>query len=189
MSLKYAILGLLAHEELSGYEITRRFGKSVGYFWHARSQQIYPELGRLEAEGLVAGRLVEQVGRPDKTLYRITEPGSEQLRAWVTTPSPLTFGKDEFLVKVWSYGQVTPGKAAGALAEQRSQHEERLAGYLGLREAFLGADACNVDARFLGAFLTLDAGIAMEESFIAWCRRAEAILAEREEAASDSSEG
>ncbi len=183
MSLKYAILGLLANEELSGYEITRRFGKSVGYFWHARSQQIYPELGRLEGDGLVTGRLVEQVGRPDKTLYRLTEAGSEQLRSWVTTPSPLTFGKDEFLVKVWSYGSVPPAEAAGALAEQRAKHEERLAGYLGLREAFMGVDARNVDSRFLGAFLTLDAGIAMEESFIAWCRRAEAILAERERGA------
>lgn len=180
MSLKFAILGLLAHEELSGYEITRRFGQSVGHFWHARSQQIYPELGRLETDGLVEGRLVTQVGRPDKTLYRITERGSEQLHAWVTAPSPLSFGKDEFLVKVWSYGQVAAGEAAGALAEQRAKHEERLAGYLGLREAFRGADARTVDDRFLGAFLTLDAGIAMEESFIAWCRRAEAILAERE---------
>ncbi len=179
MSLKFAILGLLAHEELSGYELTRRFGQSVGYFWHARSQQIYPELARLEGEELVLGRLVEQVGRPDKTLYRITQAGADELREWVTTPSPMTFGKDEFLVKVWSYGEVEPGEAASALAEQRAKHEERLAGYLGLREAFKGLDATQVDARFLGAYLTLDAGIAMEESFVAWCLRAEEILARR----------
>jgi DNA-binding PadR family transcriptional regulator len=184
MSLRFAILGLLAHEELSGYELTRRFDKSVGYFWHARSQQIYPELGRLEGEGLVTGRLVEQVGRPDKTLYRITERGADELRAWVMTPSPLAFGKDEFLVKVWSYGELRPEEAARALAEQRTKHEERLAGYIGLREAFQGANARNVDARFLGAFLTLDAGIAMEESFIAWFRRSEAILEERARAES-----
>lgn len=186
MSLKFAILGLLAHEELSGYELTRRFGKSVGYFWHARSQQIYPELGRLEAEGLVAGRLVEQVGRPHKTLFRITDAGSHQLREWVTTPSPLTFGKDEFLVKVWSYGQVEPAAAAAALAAQRSKHEERLAGYLALKTSFEGADARTVDARYMGAFLTLDAGIAMEESFIAWCRRAETVLGERASATAES---
>ncbi len=38
MSLRYAILALITHQELSGYEITRRFEESVGYFWHARSQ-------------------------------------------------------------------------------------------------------------------------------------------------------
>lgn len=179
MSLKFAILGLLAHEELSGYELTHRFGRSVGYFWHARSQQIYPELARLESDGLVSGRKVEQVGRPDKKLYTITPAGSAELRAWITTPSPLGFAKDEFMVKVWSYGQVDPGAAAVALAEQRAKHEERLAGYLGLREAFGGVAAADVDAAYLGAFLTLDAGIAMEQAFIDWCRRAEAVLAGR----------
>ncbi len=179
MSLKFAILGLLAHEELSGYELTRRFGQSVGYFWHARSQQIYPELAKLESEELVSGRLVEQIGRPDKTVYRITGTGTAELRQWVTTSSPMTFGKDEFLLKVWSYGQVEPGEAAAALADQRAKHEERLAGYLGLRQAFQGLDATQVDTRFLGAYLTLDAGIAMEESFVAWCLRAEEILARR----------
>jgi PadR family transcriptional regulator, regulatory protein AphA len=179
MSLKFAILGLLSHEELSGYELTRRFGHSVGYFWHARSQQIYPELAKLEADGLVSGRLVEQVGRPDKTLYAITDRGTEELAAWVTTPSPLTFGKDEFLVKVWSYGQAEPGAAMAALAEQRAKHEERLAGYRALKEGFSGLDVATVDSRYLGAFLTLDAGIAMEEAFVEWCKNAERVLALR----------
>ncbi|HMO54209.1 MAG TPA: PadR family transcriptional regulator [Tepidiformaceae bacterium] len=181
MSLKFAILGLLSHEELSGYELTRRFGHSVGYFWHARSQQIYPELGRLEAEGLVSGRLVQQVGRPDKTVYAITEEGSRELAAWVTTPSPLTFGKDEFLVKVWSYGLAERGQAIAALAEHRTKHEERLAGDRALKDGFRGLDASSVDARFLGAFLTLDAGIAMEEAFVAWCAGAEQVLRYRAE--------
>lgn len=179
MSLKFAILGLLANEELSGYELTHRFGRSVGYFWHARSQQIYPELARLERDGLVSGRKVEQVGRPDKKLYTITPEGGSELRDWITTASPMGFTKDEFMVKVWSYGQVEPLKASQAVAEQRAKHEERLAGYLALREGFGGITAADVDAAYLGAFLTLDAGIAMEEAFIAWCRRAEAVLSQR----------
>ena len=34
MSLRYAILSLLAHDPLSGYELMKLFDGSVGYFWH-----------------------------------------------------------------------------------------------------------------------------------------------------------
>src|SRR3972149_1048500 len=33
VSLKYAILSLLAHAPLSGYELMKLFDRSVGYFW------------------------------------------------------------------------------------------------------------------------------------------------------------
>ncbi len=179
MSLRYAILGLLTQEGLSGYEITRRFEQSVGYFWHARSQQIYPELSRLEAEGLVTGAVVPQRGRPDKRVYSITPEGRARLRQWVLTPSPPTFVKDEFMVKVWSYGEVDPRAAAEALAEHRAQHEERLVAYTAIRAGLAGDEPATFPDEVFGAYLTLEGGIAMEEAFVAWCRRAEAMLARR----------
>jgi hypothetical protein len=84
---------------------------------------------------------------------------------------------------VWSYGQADLADAAKALAAQRAKHEERLAGYRALKESFQGLDAADVDARFLGAFLTLDAGIAMEEAFVEWCERAEQVLGRRRKSA------
>lgn len=183
MSLRYAILGLLAREELSGYEITKRFGETVGYFWYARSQQIYPELARLEEDGLVTSRLVVQVGRPDKRLYRITAPGRERLRDWAVTPSPLTLVKDEFLVKVWSYGMVDPAAARRALAEHRAMHEERLARFRAMRERFpADADLHLLGETDFGGYLTLLAGIVMQEAFVDWCRDADRLFALREAA-------
>ncbi len=43
-TLKYAILGLVHKEEMSGYDITSQFKKEIGQFWSAKHSQIYPEL-------------------------------------------------------------------------------------------------------------------------------------------------
>src|SRR3712207_9483471 len=83
-TLGYAILGLLSREELSGYDLMSRMKARVGFFWEARHSQIYPELARLEEQGLVTYRVVEQRGRPDKKVYEITPEGIEVLKGWVT---------------------------------------------------------------------------------------------------------
>ena len=49
MKLRHAILGLLAGEPLSGYDISRAFASSVVYFWHADQSQVYRTIDRLEA--------------------------------------------------------------------------------------------------------------------------------------------
>ena len=53
MSLPHAILTALLEKPSSGLELTRRFDKSIGYFWSATHQQIYRELGKLEAAGYI----------------------------------------------------------------------------------------------------------------------------------------
>ncbi len=179
MSLRFAILGLLTQSELSGYEITRRFGSSVGYFWHARSQQIYPELAKLEEAGLITGWQVEQKGRPDKRVFKLTMVGRERLREWAVTPSPQTLVKDEFLVKVWCYGQLEPGAALAALREQRELHAARLSAFRAIHAALPEPDFATAGPELVGAYLTLDCGIAMQEAFEAWFRRAEALLNQR----------
>ena len=48
----HAILGFLTWGPMSGYEIRKRVEESIGNFWSVSFGQIYPELRRLEAEGL-----------------------------------------------------------------------------------------------------------------------------------------
>lgn len=54
--LKYALLGLIEKEEISGYDISNQFKREIGEFWSAKHSQIYPELKRLTAEGLIEYR-------------------------------------------------------------------------------------------------------------------------------------
>ena len=45
--LKYIILGLLAQQELAGYDIKKLFEGELGDFWYSNHSQIYPELQRM----------------------------------------------------------------------------------------------------------------------------------------------
>ena len=51
MSIQHALLTSLLEKPSSGYELARRFDKSMGYFWSATHQQIYRELGRMAEAG------------------------------------------------------------------------------------------------------------------------------------------
>ncbi|MBR6512798.1 MAG: PadR family transcriptional regulator, partial [Clostridia bacterium] len=54
-NLKYAILGLVNREPMTGYDIKKAFeDRALTSFWHAEHSQIYPELKRLVDEGMVS---------------------------------------------------------------------------------------------------------------------------------------
>ncbi len=85
MSLRYAVLGLLARRPSTGYELTQTFDRSLRSSWQARHSQIYPELAKLEAAGLV--EVVGHGARRSKT-YAITEAGRAELRPWLVEAEP-----------------------------------------------------------------------------------------------------
>ena len=66
MALEHALLVSLSEREASGLDLTRRFDRSIGFFWSATHQQIYRVLARMEADGWVSSEVVAQSGRPDK---------------------------------------------------------------------------------------------------------------------------
>ena len=43
-TLKYAILGLLNRNEMTGYELSKEFETTLFECWNAKHSQIYPEL-------------------------------------------------------------------------------------------------------------------------------------------------
>ena len=74
-TLKYAILGLLNRNEMTGYELSKEFETTLFEFWNAKHSQIYPELKSLNAEGLIQYR-VEITGNVlEKKVYTITDEG------------------------------------------------------------------------------------------------------------------
>jgi PadR family transcriptional regulator AphA len=99
MSLRYALLGLLADEPASGYDLTRRFEKALRrYAWHAQHSQIYPELSRLAADGLVA---VAAEGARGRRTYAITEAGRTELRRWMLNPPDVFVVRNEFVLRMF----------------------------------------------------------------------------------------
>jgi PadR family transcriptional regulator AphA len=84
MSLPHALLGLLAVEPRTGYELTKAFTAELGrYAWQAGHTSIYPELGKLAERGLV--EVTDEGARGSRT-YSVTPEGYAQLRDWMLTP-------------------------------------------------------------------------------------------------------
>lgn len=85
MSLKYAILGYLSSGPGSGYDLVQQLDGGLGWFWAASHSQIYPELRRLEAAGLITGTATTVGERLEKRVYSLTDKGEADLREWTGT--------------------------------------------------------------------------------------------------------
>lgn len=83
MSLRHALLALLEAGPMTGYELAKQFDVSVDHLWHAPHSQIYPELRRMEADGLVVAESIARGERATKRAYSLTAAGGEELVAWV----------------------------------------------------------------------------------------------------------
>lgn len=86
MSLRMALLAILRVGPLSGYELAKQFSGSVGHVWYAPDSQIYPELRRMEAGGLVAAEEQTRGERGTRRLYHVTDLGQSTFLEWMSSP-------------------------------------------------------------------------------------------------------
>lgn len=102
MSVRNAILGLLAQKPRHGYELHSAFSSVVGgATWDVKPAQIYTTLERLEESGLVQTKSDLGKGRePDRRIYAITRDGHEALKSWFDEGVPTEHQRDEFYVKL-----------------------------------------------------------------------------------------
>ena len=105
MSLEHAILGFLNYRALSGYDLKKIFDTSVRHFWPANQSQIYRTLNRLTESGWAEMEKIEQVSRPDRKEYSITEAGRDELQKWLATPLPFEDNRSAPLIQVFFSGQ------------------------------------------------------------------------------------
>jgi DNA-binding PadR family transcriptional regulator len=102
MSVRNAILGLLADHPRHGYELRAAFEALAGgeALWSVKPAQVYTTLARLEEGGLVAQDSVEQDGGPEKHIYSLTAAGRAELADWFASGVPAEHQRDEFFVKL-----------------------------------------------------------------------------------------
>ena len=86
MSHQYLILGLLADEPMTGYDIKKRVVSALSMATSASYGTLYPTLHKLLKEGSVEVQEIPQVSRPSKKVYSITDQGKEVLRGWLQQP-------------------------------------------------------------------------------------------------------
>lgn len=155
------ILGLLAVGPRSGYEIKATVDRSTRFFWAASYGQIYPELRRLEQEGLVEGEDAPRGGRT-RRVYRLTPTGRRELEAWLTSREELTVElRDESLLRLF-FADALPREEALQLLEGRRRGHEQFLAELRRIDERPGEDPPFVD-------LVLRWGIAFNEWGAQWC--------------------
>lgn len=102
MSVRNAILGLLAQRPRYGYELLAAFKALVGgeEVWEVKPAQIYTTLTRLEESGLVRQESPGHSGSLDKRTYSLTPLGRMELEQWFATGVADDHQRDEFFVKL-----------------------------------------------------------------------------------------
>ena len=135
MSLRFAILGLLARRPSTGYELTQTFDRSLRTSWHASHSQIYPELGKLERAGLA--EVVGRGARRSKT-YGLTVAGHEELRRWLVEDEPDRSQRNESGVRLFLTPLLESADRRTAYGRDLSHIEDELHALVQLR-AQLGA--------------------------------------------------
>ncbi|MEU1377119.1 PadR family transcriptional regulator [Streptomyces triculaminicus] len=186
MSLAHAILTALLEKPSSGLELTRRFDKSIGYFWPATHQQIYRELKKLEEAGHVHVLPARRPERGQRKEYEVLPAGRAELTAWASAgqaPRPV---RDALLLRLRAAAVVGGHGLEDELRRHLDLHRRQLAEYLAIEERDFtgdgrgektgdetdaGSDAGAGDARRL-RHLVLRGGIGLETFWIAWLTEA-----------------
>lgn len=104
---KFAILGFLAHEPLSGYDIKKRIESGVNNFYDISYGQIYPELSKMELGGLVTKEVETNEKGPARKIYTITSAGRSALKEWVATGVEEEKVQYDILLKLFFGSQVS----------------------------------------------------------------------------------
>jgi PadR family transcriptional regulator AphA len=159
------ILGMLALGKSSGYDIKQLVDHSTRFFWAASYGQLYPELRRLEREGLITGR-AEPTGGRNRTAYELTPTGREALAAWLREPDDGPFEvRSEGMLKLFFSDMVGRDERLERLRAMRRDHERVLDALCPLQ-----ADGGPTN---LGPALTLELGVGIHRFIAEWCRATE----------------
>lgn len=154
----YALLGLLAVQPWSTYELTRQMDRSLGRFWPRAQSKLYEEPKKLVAAGLAVAS-GDRVGRRPRTVYSITAAGRAALAEWLhESPGAGPVLEFEQLLKVWFSDHGTKADALASLAaardwavRQNAENKRAADAYLAGAGPFQDRAAQNIIA---GAFLT-----------------------------------
>jgi DNA-binding PadR family transcriptional regulator len=163
MALRYALLGLLAQQPASGYDLMRTFDRNLKrYAWHARQGQIYPELAQLLDEGLVE---VVAEGPRRRRVYGPTDQGREALREWMLAAPGELAVRNEHVLRLLLLPTLAPADAR-VLLEQSAAGAAREAA--ALRSALDGLRAQLGEAPLPPEAFGAELGARWFEALVTW---------------------
>lgn len=167
------ILGLLSHEDLTGYEIKKRMDTSLKYFWGASYGSIYPALSDLVKRGLASKRDGSENNR-NKIIYSITEEGRSYLKEWLLAPAERDELRYETLLKLFFGNEAGASQAVSHIEAFEDKIEKELPYLLGAAENL--RNIIEMDDTHKYYLLTVEFGIKTYQAYLEWCKEAKAML-------------
>ncbi|MDY6998074.1 MAG: PadR family transcriptional regulator [Actinomycetota bacterium] len=163
MSLRYATLGLLAQHPGSGYDLLKRFEASMANVWPATQSQLYGELNKLAADGLIE---VTAIGARGRKEYAITGAGRAELLQWIAQPGESTAVRRPDVLKVFLLGEIPPEQARDYVTRIAEFADQALDRYRHIRDSVPWSDS----AADFYARAALEYGLRTAEMEAQWAR-------------------
>lgn len=166
-TLKYAILGLLNIEPMTGYDLGKKFNYQLAEFWSAKHSQIYPELKKLVDEKLIVFNIEITGDVLEKKVYSITDKGRECFIKWLSKDEPMEpTPKNIFRLRMYFSNNLNLETRLELLEHQLDQHNQRLEFLYSKQEKY--ETVPNVNSPDFGDFIVLDGAIIREKATIEW---------------------
>jgi DNA-binding PadR family transcriptional regulator len=155
-SSRYAVLGILTLEPMSGYDIKKFIETSVAHFW------------RESYEKLLRRRTERQKGKPDRHVYSLKDRGRAAFLEWLGEPVKEDAVRSELLLKLFFGRHLEPGRLEVHLEEYRVVQTRILGALRGTREMLEAHHAEHPDFRYW--MLTLRRGELVARARLQWAR-------------------
>ncbi|MCP3743112.1 MULTISPECIES: PadR family transcriptional regulator [Paenibacillus] len=163
--LSYGLLGLLAREESSGYDLMLR----IQPFWQAKHSQIYPLLARMEGKELLASRWIQQSDKPDKKMYTITDKGIHMLQQWSQEALAAPVTRDELSLRLFCLW-LTDKSSANRMLEERKRHFIQKIQHLEDILNNIPAENLHFGSKNFGDYILVQKGLLNAKAGLEWCQ-------------------
>lgn len=171
----FLMLGMVRLGATSGYAIKKAADISTRVFFPTSLAQVYPELARLENQGLVS-RHDDPHGDRARSFYEITEQGEDVLLAWLRSERVVpTQLRDEGLLRLF-FADALPGEDQVALVRRMRERARRAETWM--RDEILPAAEAVEGAGFRHPSTVARLGADTYAFFADWYERLEAELEE-----------
>lgn len=177
--LDCAILGLLSHQDLTGYEIKKRMDGSLRFFWGASFGSIYPTLKELVNKGFAVKTGAPSTDERNQIKYAITEQGREHLRKWLEAPVVKDELRYETLLKLFFANEAGMENAIKHIENFEAKINEELSIIATAVERL--ESVCDEDSTHLYYLLTAKFGVRAYEAYLEWCKESKEVLKRKEE--------
>jgi PadR family transcriptional regulator AphA len=163
---KYALLGMLLHGPLSGYDMKKFSDSSITHFWSENYGHIYPILKRLEKDALVKSEVVRTPGKPNRHLYTLTEKGKKVFLEWLKRPADAEIRRNEFLLKLFFAGALTVQDVIRIIEHEKIRNEKTLRIYNHIGQEYI--KKIDEEGTKKYAYLTLSYGKRLATARALW---------------------